>query len=152
MYKEIERDRVQGHIWLTASTCLVKNLRISSYIGKPFLKYDFAPDPIWISLYKWGKFSVLSVFESFLYLSISHPSLSQSILLLVFNLSLIFFQRFLSYYPSFFYHVFQFSCLSISVSLLYLLFSACFYLQYICFIVPACLLVSLLAAYLLVYL
>jgi hypothetical protein len=29
---------------------------ISSYIRKPFLLYDFAPDPIWIS-YIWGKFS-----------------------------------------------------------------------------------------------
>ncbi len=36
---------MQSHIWLTTSLC------ISSYIRKPFLKYDFAPDPIWISLY-----------------------------------------------------------------------------------------------------
>jgi hypothetical protein len=28
-----------------------KNLNISSYIREPFLIYDFAPDPIWISLY-----------------------------------------------------------------------------------------------------
>ncbi len=36
-----------------------KNLSISSYIRKPFLIYDFAPDPIWISLYIWGKFCFL---------------------------------------------------------------------------------------------
>ncbi len=30
---------------------MVKNLRISSYFRKPFLIYDFAPDPVWISLY-----------------------------------------------------------------------------------------------------
>jgi hypothetical protein len=28
-----------------------KHLFISSYIRKPFIMYDFAPDPIWISLY-----------------------------------------------------------------------------------------------------
>ncbi len=28
-----------------------KNLRIYSYIRKPFLIYDFAPNPIWMSLY-----------------------------------------------------------------------------------------------------
>ncbi len=39
-----------------------KNLRISSYIKKLFLIYDFAPDPIWISfLYE----------ESFLFFFIS---------------------------------------------------------------------------------
>ncbi len=39
---------------------MVKYLRISSYIRKPFLIYDFAPDPIWISIqYMWGKFSFL---------------------------------------------------------------------------------------------
>ncbi len=51
MTKEILRDQVQSHIWLTASSYIVKYLRISSYIRKPFLIYDFAPDPIWISLY-----------------------------------------------------------------------------------------------------
>ncbi len=30
---------------------VVKYLRISSYIRNLFLIYDFAPDPIWISLY-----------------------------------------------------------------------------------------------------
>jgi hypothetical protein len=50
--KEIQRDRVQSHIWLTgASSYMVKYLRISSYMKKPFPIYDFAPDPIWISSY-----------------------------------------------------------------------------------------------------
>jgi len=41
---------------------MVKYLRISSKIGKPFLLYDLATDPIWISLYSiWEKFSFLSV-------------------------------------------------------------------------------------------
>ena len=31
-YKEIKRDRVQSHIWLTVSSYMGKNLRISSYI------------------------------------------------------------------------------------------------------------------------
>ncbi len=44
-------DRLQSHIWLTASSYMVKYLRISSYIRKPFLIYDFATDPIWIFLY-----------------------------------------------------------------------------------------------------
>ncbi len=35
----------------TASSSMVKYLRISSYIRKPFLVYDFATDPIWTSLY-----------------------------------------------------------------------------------------------------
>ncbi len=36
-------DKRPPHIWW-------KYLCISSYIRKPFLIYDFAPDPIWISL------------------------------------------------------------------------------------------------------
>ncbi len=63
-YKEIQRDRVQSHIWLTASSYMGKNLRISSYIRKPFLIYDFAPAPIWISLYmRKVLFSFLSVYS-----------------------------------------------------------------------------------------
>ncbi len=42
---------LQSHIWLAASSYMVKYLRISSRVRKPFLIYDFAPDPIWISLY-----------------------------------------------------------------------------------------------------
>ncbi len=45
------RERLQSHIWLTASSYITKYLRISSYIRKPFLIYDFATAPIWISLY-----------------------------------------------------------------------------------------------------
>ncbi len=49
--RKFRRDRLQNHKWLTASSYKVKYLRISSYIRKPFLIYDFATDPIWISLY-----------------------------------------------------------------------------------------------------
>ncbi len=45
IYNEIQRDRVQSHIWLTASSYMVKKLHVSSYIEKPFLIYDFAPIP-----------------------------------------------------------------------------------------------------------
>ncbi len=48
--KEIQRDRVQSHMWLMAPSYMVKYLRLSSHIRKPFIIYDFAPDPIWISL------------------------------------------------------------------------------------------------------
>jgi hypothetical protein len=43
-------EQMQSRIWLTASSYMVKYLRISSNIRKPFLIYDFAPDPIIISL------------------------------------------------------------------------------------------------------
>ncbi len=47
----------------TFTVCMVKYLRISLYIRKPFLIYDFAPDPIWISLYmRKSLFSFLSVY------------------------------------------------------------------------------------------
>ncbi len=63
IYKEIQRDQVQSHIWVTASLYVAKYLRISSYIRKPFLMYDFAPDPLWISLYiRKILFSFLSVY------------------------------------------------------------------------------------------
>jgi hypothetical protein len=51
MYKEIRVEQLQSHIWLTASSNMGKYLRIYSYIRKPFLIYDFATDPLWISLY-----------------------------------------------------------------------------------------------------
>ncbi len=38
------RDRLQSHIYLTASSYMTKYLRISSYIRKPFLICDFATD------------------------------------------------------------------------------------------------------------
>jgi hypothetical protein len=46
IYKEIQRDRVLNHILLTTFSYMVKYLYISSYIRKPFIMYDFAPDPI----------------------------------------------------------------------------------------------------------
>ncbi len=56
--RKFRRDQLQNHIWLTASSYIVKYLRISSYIRRPFLIYNFANDPIWIS-YLWGKFRFL---------------------------------------------------------------------------------------------
>ncbi len=56
--RKFRRDQLQSHIWLTVSLYIVKYLRISSYFRKPFLIYDFATDPIWIS-YIWGKFFFL---------------------------------------------------------------------------------------------
>ncbi len=51
IYKEVQKERLQSLIWLTASSYMVKYLHISSYIRKAFLIYDFATDHIWISLY-----------------------------------------------------------------------------------------------------
>ncbi len=51
IYKKIQKDRVQSHMWLTAFSFMVKYLRISSHNRKPFIIYDFESDPIWISLY-----------------------------------------------------------------------------------------------------
>ncbi len=51
IYKEIKRDRGSYNIRPKASSYMGKYLRISSYIRKPFLIYDFAPDPILISIY-----------------------------------------------------------------------------------------------------
>ncbi len=45
-------EQSQSHIWLTASSYMTKYLRISSYIRKPYLIYDFATAPVWISLCK----------------------------------------------------------------------------------------------------
>jgi hypothetical protein len=41
--RKFRRDQVQRS---PQSSYMVKYLRISSYIRKPFLIYDFAPDPI----------------------------------------------------------------------------------------------------------
>ncbi len=57
-------DREQSHIWLTASLYMVKYLRISSYIRKPFLICDFAPDPFLISIYTCMRKFVFSFFIS----------------------------------------------------------------------------------------
>jgi hypothetical protein len=66
MYKKIQKYQLLSHKWLVmASSCMVKYLRIFSYIRKPFLIYDFATDPIWISLYmRKISFSFLSVTNS----------------------------------------------------------------------------------------
>ncbi len=41
---------------------MTKYLRISSYIRKPFLMYDFPPDPFWIFSYEENLLFFLSVF------------------------------------------------------------------------------------------
>jgi hypothetical protein len=49
----LEGSEAKAYIWLT-----------TSYIRKPFLIYDFAPDPIWISLHmRKVLFSFLSVYQ-----------------------------------------------------------------------------------------
>ncbi len=62
-YKEIKNGAV-AKSYITASSYIGKYLRISSYIRKPFLIYDFATALLWISLYMskiW--FSFLSVYD-----------------------------------------------------------------------------------------
>ncbi len=71
LYMEIQRDRVKSHIWLTASSDMVKYLRISSYIrnlGSPSSYRTFHPIPSEFP-YIWGKFciSFLSVCRSRVY-------------------------------------------------------------------------------------
>jgi len=66
IYMEILNGAVAKSYMTTASSYMVKCLRISSYmyIRKPFLMYDFAIAPFWISLCKrkiW--FSFLSVYK-----------------------------------------------------------------------------------------
>jgi hypothetical protein len=47
IYKEILNGAVaKSYMTITASSYMVKNLRISSYIKKPFLIYDFATAPL----------------------------------------------------------------------------------------------------------
>ncbi len=59
---QFRMEQLQSHIWRTASLNMVKYLRISSYIRKPFLIYDLATAPFWISLYtRKMLFSFLSV-------------------------------------------------------------------------------------------
>ncbi len=38
---KFRKDRVQSHMWLTASSYMVKYLLISLYIRKPFLTLEF---------------------------------------------------------------------------------------------------------------
>jgi hypothetical protein len=64
--RKFRRDRLQSHIWQTASSYATKYLPISSKIWKPFLIYDFAPKPLWITLYRRKIFlSFLSVHAHF---------------------------------------------------------------------------------------
>jgi hypothetical protein len=47
IYKKIQEGSVaKSYVANSASSYMVKYLRISSYIRKPFLIYDFATDPI----------------------------------------------------------------------------------------------------------
>ncbi len=46
--RKFRMEQLQSHIWLTASSYMGKYLRISSYIRKPFLIYDFETAPLWI--------------------------------------------------------------------------------------------------------
>jgi hypothetical protein len=59
-------EQLQSHIWLTASSYMGKYLCISQYINKPFLIYDFATAPLWISLYmRKIRFYFLSVYAEY---------------------------------------------------------------------------------------
>ncbi len=49
--RKFRMKHLQSHIWITASSYMVKYLHISPYIRKPFLTYDLATAPFWISLY-----------------------------------------------------------------------------------------------------
>ncbi len=49
--RKFRREQLRSHIWLTAASFMGKYFRISSYIRKPFLIYDFGTAPLWISLY-----------------------------------------------------------------------------------------------------
>ncbi len=61
--RKFRMEQLQSHIWLTASSYMGKYLLISSYIRKPFLIYDFATAPLWISIYmRKILFSFLSVY------------------------------------------------------------------------------------------
>ncbi len=83
--RNFRMEQLRIHIWLMAFSYMVKYLRISSYIRKPSLLYDFATAQFGISLYLrkiW--FSVLSVYcVSGCLLSLSshhscfHPSLPE---------------------------------------------------------------------------
>ncbi len=56
--RKFRREQLPSHICLTASSYMTKYLRISSYIRKPFLIYDFTTAP-YEFLYIWGKFYFL---------------------------------------------------------------------------------------------
>ncbi len=67
--RKFRMEQLQSHIWLTTFSYMGKYLQISHIIRKPFLKYDFASAPLWISLYSiWWKFYFifLSVYRLYL--------------------------------------------------------------------------------------
>ncbi len=51
--RKSRREQLQSHKWLTASLYMTKYMRISSYIKKTFIVYDFATASIWFSFYMW---------------------------------------------------------------------------------------------------
>ncbi len=51
IYMEIQNVQNAAVAVITASSYMGKYLRISSFIRKPFLIYDFATAPLWFSLY-----------------------------------------------------------------------------------------------------
>ncbi len=61
--RKFRRDRWQSNIWLTASWYMVKYLRISSYIRKPFLIY------VWLC--NWSHLNFLIDEENFVFFFIS---------------------------------------------------------------------------------
>jgi len=59
--RKLRMVQLQSHLWVIASSYMVKYLRIASY-RKPFLIYEISTAPYWISLYLWKiLFSFLSV-------------------------------------------------------------------------------------------
>ncbi len=56
--RKFRMEQLPSHICLTASSYMTKYLRISSYIRKPFLIYDFTTAPYEFP-YIWGKFYFL---------------------------------------------------------------------------------------------
>ncbi len=66
IYKEIQNGPfAKSYTWLTAASYMGQYLRISSYIRRPFLIYDFATAPLWIP-YIWG------IFYFLFYISVGH--------------------------------------------------------------------------------
>ncbi len=64
------REQLHSLIWLIASSYVTKYLRITSYIRKPFLVYDFATAPLWISLFMrkiWLNFFTSAAKKTFLH-------------------------------------------------------------------------------------
>ncbi len=52
LIRKFRKDRVQSHIWQTASSYMTKYWRNFSYFRKHFLIHDFATAPFFISLYR----------------------------------------------------------------------------------------------------